>query len=191
MAGASHFGWWFRILDFPDGPSFTFNYCPKNIPMGTFFNNTVHSSGRFGIWIFPGYHPTVSGSCRDKTPSPARFDTFITYLNEKGAEWVNANNIQFINFISYDNSLSGIETRRISGNSLPNTYYIPSFYDHSVGPLISKCTIIGNSDSTSPYSITESGLLVPWDRGLLIDSVKFYNFPSYGTRAIRSPSICP
>ena len=36
----------------PDGPSFDPNYCPQNAPLGRNYNNTVHSCGWFGIWIF-------------------------------------------------------------------------------------------------------------------------------------------
>ncbi len=32
--GGSHFGWWYRMHDRPDGPSYDPNYCPKKIPMG-------------------------------------------------------------------------------------------------------------------------------------------------------------
>ena len=57
VAGGTHFGWWFRLLDNPDGPSFTTNYCPKKIPLGRFYNNSVHAVGRFGyaIWYYFRY----------------------------------------------------------------------------------------------------------------------------------------
>ena len=189
VAGGSHFGFWYRLLDHPDGPSFTLDYCPANMLFGKFFNNTVHSSGKFGLWIFPRYHPTASGSCSDTTPSPARFDTLITYLCNKGAEWVNSNNIQFRNMISYDQEASSIEARLIYHNKFPNTYFMSSFFDPNVGPLISNCTLIGNTDSTSTYSNTAVGLILPWDRGLTLDNVKFYNFPNNGSLGIRGPVI--
>jgi len=46
VAGCSHFGFWYRLLDHPEGPSYTSQYCPNKIKFGTFFNNSVHSSGR-------------------------------------------------------------------------------------------------------------------------------------------------
>lgn len=49
IAGCTHFGWWYRILEHPDGPSYTPNYCPRRIPLGSFFNNSAHSTGRFGM----------------------------------------------------------------------------------------------------------------------------------------------
>ncbi len=54
VAGSTHFGFWYRLTDHPEGPSFNINYCPKKIPFGVWSNNTVHSTGRFGLWIFPG-----------------------------------------------------------------------------------------------------------------------------------------
>jgi hypothetical protein len=41
------------------GPSFRKDYCPKKIPFGKFYNNSAHSCGRFGVWIFPAYTPSV------------------------------------------------------------------------------------------------------------------------------------
>ena len=36
----------------PDGPSYTNDICPQNVPLRRFEGNTVHSQGWFGIWIF-------------------------------------------------------------------------------------------------------------------------------------------
>ena len=169
------------------------NYCPKNIPFGTFYNNTVHSSGINGLWIFPGYHPTVSGNCSDTNPSAAKFENYTSYSCQKGAEWIDSNSIQFRNMLSFDQSISSLEARLIHGNANPNTYYESTFYsDSNVGALIYNCTLIGNSDITSSsnnYSITPDALVLPWDRGLLVESVKFYNYPGIGTDAIRGPII--
>ena len=189
VAGGTHHGWWYRLLENPDGPSFSSTYCPKNIPMGKFYNNSVHSNGRFGLWIFPGYHPTVSGSCTDTRPSAAVFNHLTSYLNTKGAEWVMANNIQFRNFVVFDQSVTGIETKTIVSNKLINTPYQMTFYDEAIGPLIADTIIVGNSDPTASASISESGLVVAWDRGQLIKSVSFYNFPNSASRAIRGPFI--
>ena len=187
--GGTHHGWWYRIKDNPEGPSFTTTYCPKNIPMGRFYNNSVHSNGRFGLWIFPGYHPTVSGACDDTRPSPAIFDTFHSYLNTKGAEWVMANPMQFKNFVVFDHSATGIEAKTIVSNKAENTLYKNTFFSNSSGPLIQNTIVIGNSDSSSSTSISESGIVVAWDRGELLENVAFYNFPDSGSRAIRGPFI--
>ncbi len=40
-AGGTHFGWWYRMHDRPDGPSYDPNYCPKKIPMGEWHFRTI------------------------------------------------------------------------------------------------------------------------------------------------------
>ncbi|CAF4466498.1 unnamed protein product, partial [Rotaria magnacalcarata] len=51
VAGATHFGYWYRFTDQPEGLSLENypNYCPNRQPFGRFVNNTVHSTGRFGV----------------------------------------------------------------------------------------------------------------------------------------------
>ena len=145
-----------------------------------FFNNTVHSCGTYGLWINPGYY---SGWWN---PTVIQFENFICYSCQKGAQWDNSNYIQFKNMVMFDHAVTGIETNIIAYSQYPN--YIPqyTFYNDSLGPLIANSIIIGNSDSSSNYSISESGIVVAWDRGLLLKSVYFYNFPSEGSKAIRS-----
>ena len=60
-AGGTHFGFWYRMHEHPDGPSFTTSVCPRKVELGEFFNNTVHSQGWFGIWIFQDYMPMEGG----------------------------------------------------------------------------------------------------------------------------------
>ena len=166
------------MLDHPDGPSYTPYYCPKKIPFGKFFNNSAHSVGRFGLWIFPGYSPSITGKCGDTSGSAAAFDTLTSYSNDKGAEWVMSNNVQFKNFVIYDVISSGIETKTIVSNSNPNTDYSSYFYDANNGPSIVNAIIIGNSDPSARSAITSKGLVLAWDRGQLIQNVKFLNFPT-------------
>ena len=54
----THFGFWYRMHKHPDGPSFDPNIFPQRVPLGIFRNNTVHSMGWFGIWIFQTYTPS-------------------------------------------------------------------------------------------------------------------------------------
>ena len=108
----------------------------------------MHSVGRFGyftifnkkitriqyfvfsLWIFPGFHPSITGACSDNTGSPATFDTFLSYNNDKGAEWVMANNVQFKNFVVFDHKTAGIETKTIVDNSNANTPYSAYFFNN-------------------------------------------------------------
>ena len=194
VAGGTHFGWWYRILDRPDGPSFRPNYCPKKIPLGKFFNNTVHGVGRFGLWIFPGYTPTVTGGCNDQTPSLAKFEHLTAYSSDKGAEWVMSNSIQFSNFVSFDHHDVGIETKSIASHQTVHSSLRDTFFNEQRGTAILNSIIVGNSDSSATVSKTRSGLVIAWERGLLIRNVSFYNFPNSNSHAIRPTEIigtCP
>ena len=160
-------GYWYRLLNLASTATF-----------GTFYNNTVHSVGSYGLWIFPTYTPSVSH---------ATFEKFVSYLNDKGAEWVSSNKVQFKNFIVYDHATSGIETKLIPGNS--GSGYYGFFYDETNGPTIVNSTIIGNSDSSANSSITPIGLVVARDRGQLIKNINFFNFPDVNSYAIRVAKV--
>jgi hypothetical protein len=121
------------------------------------------------LWIFPSYTPASSS---------AVFDTFISYSNDKGAEWTSSNKVQFNNFIVYDHATAGIETKTIQNNSDFQSTYSAYFYNESTGPTIMNSVIIGNSNSSSNSSITPLGLVIAWDRGELIKNVTFINFPN-------------
>jgi len=157
--------------------------------MGRFYNNSAHSCGRFGLWIFPGYRPTVTGACNDPNSRTALFEMFYAYSNDKGAEWVVSNSLQFRQLTVFDHATTGIETKTIFANEQVNTAYKSTFYSNTSGPLIADSIIIGNSNGALSSSISESGMVLAWDRGQLLQSVKFYNFPDAGSRAIRGPFI--
>ena len=101
--------------------------------MGRFYNNTAHSVGRFGIWIFPSYTPTISGACWDSRPSVARFDNFYTYGSDMGVQYVVSSNLQFRNLVAFDHISAGIEIMTIAFHKNPNTPYMTSFYNESTG----------------------------------------------------------
>jgi hypothetical protein len=156
--------------------------------MGSFFNNSVHSSGRFGLWIFPSYTPTVTGGCRDNRASVAKFSNFISWSNDKGAEFVESNTIQFKNFTVWDHYTHGIATNSIISNSNANSAYSNLFYDQKSGTSIEDSTIIGNSLNNAK-SYTPHGIVIAWDRGQLVNNVTFYNFPDPTTSAFIAPFI--
>ncbi len=186
VAGTSHFGFWFRMLDNPDGPSYNRNYHPYVMPLGRFFNNSVHSSGEFGLWVFPKFLP--QNSQWDSTIKPAVFESFTSYSCDKGAEFDQSNNLQFKNFIVWDQYSVGIETQTIIQNQDINSQKKYTFYNNVTGAGVFDSIIIGNSLSNT-QSLTPSGLVVAWDRGELISNVSFYNFPTSYSAAIRPTSI--
>ena len=113
-AGGTHFGFWYRMHEHPDGPSFDRSICPRNVPLGVFNNNTVHSQGWFGLWIFQVYHPMKYGACDSNEPETAKFYGLTTWNCEKGAEWVLGGAIQFHSFLIVSSGRwAGIEMKLI------------------------------------------------------------------------------
>ena len=89
----------------------------------------------------------------------------------------------------FDQMSEGIVGRRIMHSPQVNTHYASTFYNESTGPLVADSVIIGNTNNSDPYSITTSGLVLAWDRGQLLKSVYFYNFPDSSSWAIKGHSL--
>lgn len=151
------------MLEAPDGPSFSMfpNYCPHRQPFGRFFNNSVHSTGRFGVWIFPEYAPTVGGSCWADAPSQAVIEGLISWRNNRGLEWVMSSTIQVKNAIVYDNSDAGIRCVTAINDQridLPNLH--ATFYNESVGSSVINSVIIGDTGvGPNPVVAVSGGLI--------------------------------
>ncbi|XP_078395885.1 PKHD1 like 1, tandem duplicate 1 [Cetorhinus maximus] len=170
-AGGSHFGFWYRLLEHPGGPSHSRNVCPRNVPLGQFRNNTVHSQGWIGLWVFEVYHPREGGQCNSRTSEPARFESLTSWNCEKGAEWVDGGALQFHNFVMVSNEKTGIETKAV-GRS-----YV-SEWGEGRGALIKNATIVGHIEGlgfSSAYC-TSKGIALPLSEGLTLSSVRFVNF---------------
>ena len=151
------------MLETPDGPSFAMfpNYCPHRQPFGSFVNNSVHSVGRFGVWVFPEYAPTVGGSCWNDAPYQAIFEGLTSWANNKGMEWVMASTIQIKNAVVYDNANSGLrcvtaENQQSTG--LPNLH--STFYQESNGSSVINSIIIGDTGIQGTPIVAEEGGLI-------------------------------
>ncbi|XP_053322520.1 fibrocystin-L [Spea bombifrons] len=178
-AGGTHFGFWYRMHNNPDGPSYDPLVCQKRVPLGEFYNNTVHSQGWFGIWIFEEYFPMETGSCYSTTPKPAIFNSLTTWNCHKGAEWVNGGALQFHNFTMINNEEAGIETKRVISS------YVGG-WGETTGALIKNAIIVGHVDELGLGSnyCTSRGVVLPFDEGLTVSSVKFMNFDRPSCAAI-------
>ncbi|XP_044514196.1 fibrocystin-L [Gracilinanus agilis] len=183
-AGGTHFGFWYRMNNHPDGPSYDPKICQKRVPLGEFFNNTVHSQGWFGLWIFEEYFPMQTGSCTSSVPLPAVFNSLTTWNCQKGAEWVNGGALQFHNFVMINNDDAGIETKRILAK------YVGGWGEIN-GALIKNAKIVGHLDELElgPSHCTSKGLLLPFDEGLTVSSVHFMNFDRPNCVALGVTSI--
>ncbi|CAJ1082786.1 fibrocystin-L-like [Xyrichtys novacula] len=178
-AGGTHFGFWYRMHNHPDGPSFDPNICQKRVPLGEFTNNTVHSQGWFGIWIFQDYFPMVGGGCRSNTPEPAVFHSLTTWNCEKGAEWVNVGAVQFTFFLMVNNEKAGIEGKRIVESAVRG-------FGGTVGAMVSNSTIVGRVDGLlEPKTKHRNiGVILPFDDGMRVENTRFINFDRSTSAAI-------
>ncbi|XP_037651430.1 PKHD1 like 1, tandem duplicate 1 [Sebastes umbrosus] len=170
-AGGTHFGFWYRMHEHPDGSSYDRNICQKRVPLGEFYNNTVHSQGWFGIWIFKDFFPMKDGGCRSTTPEPAVFRHLTTWNCEKGAEGVNVGAVQFNNFVMVNNEKAGIEYKRIM-------QWAVSGFGEEGGATISNSTIVGHVDELGLGAnyCTRRGVIAPLEDGLSVLNTKFINF---------------
>jgi hypothetical protein len=163
VAGGTHFGYWYRMLETPDGPSFAMfpNFCPFRQPFGRFLNNSVHSVGRFGVWVFPEYSPTVGGSCSGIAPYQAVFDGLISWNNNKGFEWVMSSTLQIKNAVVFDNADTGLRcVTAINHQDLNVAALQSTFYNENTGSSVINSVVIGDSGvSGTAIAPSEGGLV--------------------------------
>ena len=194
VAGSTHFGFWYRILQYPDGPSRTTEYCPAKAPMGEFRNNSAHSNGLYGIWIFTagekGWTPQTGdlehGWCNGEKTT-ATFGSFIAWNNEIGVEVVESGAIRFENMTILDNEKSGVELIHPVGAKRQNgeEYGAPTFKDSVV---IGHSKITENWDNGDTFCM-HTGVFSGW-WGNDVENVEFYNFDREECAALSTCARC-
>ena len=167
VAGGTHFGFWYRMLKHPQGPSYTPDICPQNVPLGEFYNNTVHSVGWYGLWVFEFYTPKVGGKCGWGEPVPAVFKNLTTWNSFRGAEWVEAYPMQFQGFVLANNFMAGVEHYFNKGTA-------PQYTED--GAMVKDTVIIARLNSPNHPPCTKRGIVLPLDGGLLFNGITFVNF---------------
>ena len=178
-AGGTHFGFWYRLPTHPTGPSFTTSLCPKKQPVLQFENNTAHSFGWYGLWVFRSYHPTATGECGDNTPGPAHYDGFFAWRNNRGVEFTDVGSLQLRYSVLMDNKLAGVEYININSN-----------WDKVNGPQVRDTLIIGCGRISGGNFCTSSGLVTPMSYYLFVSGVTFANFDRSSCVPITACSHC-
>ncbi|XP_048777455.2 fibrocystin-L-like isoform X3 [Ostrea edulis] len=185
-AGGTHFGFWYRMHEHPDGPSFDPNICPRHVPLGEFQNNTVHSMGWFGLWIFQEYHPRKDGSCDVAAEHEvAKFRSLTVWNCEKGAEAVNAGALQFHDFHMIHNEKAGYEGKLIK--------HSPQNQENASYAVVDSI-MVANSPGLTAVSgqksyCTIGGIVLPYGNGMMVINTDFYNFDQSNCNAFTLTKI--
>ena len=178
-AGGTHFGFWYRLPKNPTGPSFTRSMCPQKQRVLEFADNTAHSFGWYGLWVFRHYFPSPSGQCGDKEHAPAHFVRFLSWRNERGVEFGETGSVQLIDSVIMDNELAGVEIVELD-----------SVWGKRKGPLISFTLIVGHSAISSDWFCTKAGIKTPKSYYLTVSNVTFVNFDRNDCYPITACSQC-
>ena len=180
-AGGTHFGFWYRLPEFPTGPSATRTVCPRHLPVEEFSDNTAHSFGWYGLWVFRNYSPRVGGGCDSQEHATAVFNNFTSWRNDRGVEFAEVGALQLKNSMMLDNRLAGVEVTELED----------SLWGES-GPLIKDTIIAGytNISQGSDTFCTEAGIKTPHSYYLTVSGVTFVNFDRSGCFPIQACSHC-
>ncbi|KAK3107254.1 hypothetical protein FSP39_010348 [Pinctada imbricata] len=184
-AGGTHFGFWYRMHEHPDGPSFDEDICPQNVPLGVYKNNTVHSQGWFGLWIFQEYHPHKDGKCDSDEHETAVFESLTVWNCEKGAEAVNVGATQYKDFIMVNNEKAGYEGKLIKASPQ---------YDENKSYGVFDSVVVAKSpglaaDPGNVATCTIGGVILPYGNGMVTKGVEFYNFDETDCSALTFTKI--
>ena len=198
-AGSTHFGFWFNPPeDGPTGPSAKDpkyeNFCVKNRPLGAFFNNTAHSMGMYGMWVFTDLTPTVNGACDDTQPKAIKFGEipetlpgtneiipsadretmhgFFAWHCLRGAEVATGGAMHFINFIASNNWVSGLAWKE----TFLKVYALDDKEEE--GSMYKRSIVIGHIDGDSELAACgDMGIETPWKEfSFTVDDIAFYNY---------------
>ena len=178
-AGGTHFGFWYRLPEHPTGPSFTRSLCPRKQQVLQFENNTAHSFGWYGLWVFRQYHPSPSGQCNDNGHGTSRYDRFFAWRNDKGVEFTEIGALQLRNSVMLDNKFAGVEVTEVEAE-----------WDEENGALINDTLIVGHSQISEEHFCTESGIKTPKSFYLTVSGVTFANFDRDNCLPITACSFC-
>ena len=183
-AGGTHFGFWYQLNEHPGGPSLDESICLRRIPLGEFSDNTAHSNGWYGLWVYEEFLPQFNGNCHASAANvvPAEFERLVSWNNDKGAEFAGAGSLRFVECVFVQNNRAGVEIMK--------TMNVPKRSEKFCGVINS--VIVGHTNSLAlqqaAHEVTDRGFVIPFGHGR-IQNTKFINFDAEGTSALFWTSI--
>ncbi|EFJ47178.1 hypothetical protein VOLCADRAFT_92358 [Volvox carteri f. nagariensis] len=166
-AGSAAYGYWYRMLDNPEGPSYTTTICPKFTPLLEFTNNTAHSSMFYGLRIHPEFYPRnvpCNGFSGTFEQVPAVFNGLVAYKNGmKGAVGTQVGMVQLVNVIAGDNG-GGPQQHVVNGKDHGGDLELSWVVDDRsrVGVQITEMAGIVNATIYSRTSVGKRGSAGQW-----------------------------
>ena len=188
-AGGTHFGFWYRMNEHPDGPSYTPSICPRRVPLGVNNNNTVHSQGWFGLWTFQEWVPMRNGKCDasvDDTQAAA-FEKLTVWNCDKGLEVVDSGAMQVKDSVFVNNEKSGVESIK--------WMFTPKRSDNS--PMVKNSWLVGRTDNSDLWQASHgdsyTGVVVGFGGGFRLINVNFKNYEHDSSQGIHYAvrGLCP
>ena len=171
-AGSSHYGFWMRSLEAPDGTSGQreadagLARCPNWTPLLRFEDNVAHSTGKHGLKV-SNFFPVENGYyCPDVAVSaPAVFRNFSSFKNRHMGVWGEfLVDVHFDHFKLVDHVKSGIEFKYINGREakfatsyISNGLFVGRMYDEIFTPEDDKCAVRGNCPGPRPVVDGDNG----------------------------------
>ena len=195
VAGSTHFGYWFNAPTHPTGPSATTDVCCRQRPLGQFWNNTVHSSGKYGLWVFIELSPTgPEGKCGETTPKAMKIGEIpegegdettyglFAWNCERGAEMTTGGAIQFHNFIASDNLIAGIAGKE----TFLNTYGLGDTMAFVRSIAIGRSMVHPELEKCG-----QMGIETPWEEfAFTVHDIHFFNYDKPGSGPCHAYDPC-
>ncbi|XP_060067607.1 fibrocystin-L-like [Ylistrum balloti] len=176
-AGGTHFGYWFRLEDSVRS-DVTGSYRPQYTPITEFNNNTAHSLGWYGLWIYPKYTPHVMYSY-SSTVKAAVIEDMYVWNCRKGIEVNEMGAVHVLGLTAVNNVDAGYEGKIIYEGNLYNDY----------SPFLKDSMIVGYLSGIPPQECTNGGVVLPYKFGFSIHNVSFVNFNQSNSSALRITRI--
>ncbi len=106
-AGSDGFGIWYALPEYPTGLSATRNVHPRQIPLGRFAHNTVHSNMRSGLWVDEGMDAagTLNIAWYEPSAAPAYFRGLLAWKNRAMGAWFRGRNLHLVDAVLADNMI--------------------------------------------------------------------------------------